>query len=136
MKIKAFNTLLKTMFTVQEEYLAKLVGKNKKSYDLVQAEVKKMANSFTLEYWLDEEWYVGRLKEAPGVFSQGETLKELKANILDAYKMMIKEEPQMQHPKSMTRNLSNIFIIRLLKKTLMIIKRSKSKLMKKFQIFY
>ena len=28
----------------------------------------------TLEYWQDEEWYVGRLVEVPGVFSQGETL--------------------------------------------------------------
>jgi predicted RNase H-like HicB family nuclease len=44
---------------------------------------------FTLEYWIDDGWYVGRLKEVPGVMSQGETLEELKANILDAYQMMI-----------------------------------------------
>ena len=37
-----------------------------------------MARRFTLEYWLDEGFYVGRLKEVPGVFSQGETLKDLK----------------------------------------------------------
>ena len=23
--------------------------------------------TFALEYWMDEDWYVGRLKEAPGV---------------------------------------------------------------------
>jgi predicted RNase H-like HicB family nuclease len=33
-------------------------------------------------------WFVGRLREVPGVFSQGETLEELKANIDDAYELM------------------------------------------------
>ena len=47
---------------------------------------------FTLEYWLDDDWYVGRLKEAPGVFSQGETLQELEENIRDAYSLMLSEE--------------------------------------------
>lgn len=47
---------------------------------------------FTLEYWTDEGWYVGRLKEVPGIFSQGETLQELEENIQDAYKLMIEEE--------------------------------------------
>jgi len=30
--------------------------------------------TFTLEYWQDEGWYVGRLKEVAGVTSRGETL--------------------------------------------------------------
>jgi len=47
----------------------------------------------TLEYWQDEGWYVGRLVEVPGVFSQGETLDELKENIQDAYKLMLDTEP-------------------------------------------
>ena len=47
-----------------------------------------MRRTFTLEYWLDEGWYVGRLKEVPGVFSQGETLAELEENIQDAYEVM------------------------------------------------
>jgi predicted RNase H-like HicB family nuclease len=47
-----------------------------------------MRRTFTLEYWLDEGWYVGRLKEVPGVFSQGETLKDLEDNIQDAYELM------------------------------------------------
>ena len=45
--------------------------------------------TFTLEYWQDDGWYVGRLKEVPGIFSQGETLDELEANIQDAYKMVM-----------------------------------------------
>jgi len=40
-----------------------------------------MKRGFTLEYWMDEGWYVGRLKEVPGVFSQGETMDELVRNI-------------------------------------------------------
>lgn len=49
---------------------------------------------FTLEYWKDDEWFVGRLVEIPGVFSQGETLDELKGNIGDAYRMMVETESE------------------------------------------
>lgn len=48
-----------------------------------------MERHFTLEYWMDDTWYVGRLKEVPGVFSQGETLEELEENIIDAYSMVV-----------------------------------------------
>ena len=48
-----------------------------------------MKRFFTLEYWQDDEWFVGKLKEVPGIFSQGQTLDELKENIADAYHMMI-----------------------------------------------
>lgn len=51
-----------------------------------------MTQSFTLEYWIDDGWYVGRLRQVPGVFSQGESLEELEANIQDAYQLMMKEE--------------------------------------------
>ena len=51
-----------------------------------------MLRHFTLEYWMDEGWYVGRLKEVPGVFSQGESLEELEENIRDAYHLMTEEE--------------------------------------------
>ncbi len=51
-----------------------------------------MLRHFTLEYWDDDGWYVGRLKEVPGVFSQGETLEELEKNILDAYRLMMEED--------------------------------------------
>ncbi|MCJ7577038.1 MAG: type II toxin-antitoxin system HicB family antitoxin [candidate division Zixibacteria bacterium] len=51
-----------------------------------------MLRHFTLEYWVDEGWYVGRLKEVPGVFSQGESLEELEENIKDAFHLMMEEE--------------------------------------------
>ncbi len=53
-----------------------------------------MKRQFTLEYWLDEGWYVGKLKEAPGVFSQGETLEELEENIREACQLMESLQPQ------------------------------------------
>ena len=57
-----------------------------------------MKRFFTLEYWEDDNWFVGKLKEIPGVFSQGETIEELKENIIDAYHMMVAEsEVEEQH---------------------------------------
>ena len=53
-----------------------------------------MRRSFTLEYWIDEGWYVGKLKEVPGVFSQGETLEALERNIQEAYRLMMAEEEE------------------------------------------
>ncbi|MFQ5637054.1 MAG: type II toxin-antitoxin system HicB family antitoxin [bacterium] len=46
----------------------------------------------TLEYWIDDDWYVGKIKEVPGVFSQGETLEELEENIKEAYQLMRADE--------------------------------------------
>jgi predicted RNase H-like HicB family nuclease len=64
-----------------------------------------MDRHFTLEYWIDEGWYVGRLKEVPGAFSQGETLEELEENIKEAYSLMMAEEevlpPYERHQKEL-----------------------------------
>jgi predicted RNase H-like HicB family nuclease len=46
----------------------------------------------TLEFWQDGDFYVGRLLEVPGVFSQGETLEELRENIQDAYDLLVTQE--------------------------------------------
>ena len=48
---------------------------------------------YTLIYWQDGNWLVGRLKERPDVFSQGKTLDELEENIRDVLKLM--EETDM-----------------------------------------
>jgi predicted RNase H-like HicB family nuclease len=37
-----------------------------------------MQRQFTLEYWIDDDWYVGKLEEVPGVFSQGKRLPSWK----------------------------------------------------------
>ncbi len=59
-----------------------------------------MLKNFTLEYWIDDGWYIGRLREVPGVFSQGETIEELQENIRDAYQMIIQEVDMPEHPES------------------------------------
>ncbi len=63
-----------------------------------------MLRRFTLEYWIDEDWYVGRLKEVPSVFSQGETLEELESNIQEAYKLMMEEEVS-PYPEVQTKEI-------------------------------
>ncbi|MBD2147120.1 type II toxin-antitoxin system HicB family antitoxin [Sphaerospermopsis sp. FACHB-1194] len=63
-----------------------------------------MQKNFTLEYWLDDSWYVGKLKEIPGVFSQGESLEELEENIKDAYQLML-EESLENHPQVQTKEI-------------------------------
>ena len=35
------------------------------------------------------------LREIPGIFSQGETLEELKLNIKDAFELMLEEEASL-----------------------------------------
>jgi predicted RNase H-like HicB family nuclease len=45
-----------------------------------------------MEFWQDGKLFVGRLLEVPGVFSQGETLEELRENIQDAYDLMVTQE--------------------------------------------
>ena len=47
-----------------------------------------MSFRFRLEYWKDGDWFVGRLPQVPGVFSQGTSVEELEENIRDAYRMM------------------------------------------------
>jgi predicted RNase H-like HicB family nuclease len=67
---------------------------------------------FTLEYWKDDDWFVGRLVEIPGVFSQGETLDELKENIKDAYRMMVESETRDFLPEKMRRVELELFFLR------------------------
>ena len=43
---------------------------------------------YSLIYWKDGDWLVGRLKERPDVFSQGRDLCELEKNIKDALRLM------------------------------------------------
>jgi predicted RNase H-like HicB family nuclease len=64
-----------------------------------------MLRYFTLEYWVDEGWYVGKLKEVPGVFSQGESLEQLEENIRDAYQLMLEEEEVLPYAGIQTKEI-------------------------------
>jgi len=59
-----------------------------------------MTRTFTLEYWQDDSWYVGQLREVPGVFSQGETLAELEENIRDAYELVLEDMTRTRMKRS------------------------------------
>jgi predicted RNase H-like HicB family nuclease len=60
-------------------------------------------SQLTLEYWEDDGWFVGHLVEVPGIFSQGETVEELKENIQDAYKLMLESESMEPFPTPRNR---------------------------------
>ena len=64
-----------------------------------------MTRSFTLEYWIDDDWYIGRLKEVPSVFSQGETLRELEENIRDAYELLRENEREPVHVQTRVKEI-------------------------------
>ena len=64
-----------------------------------------MSQSFILEFWQDDGWYVGRLRGVPGVCSQGETLAELEENIRDAYRMVVEEEEDETPVDAQTKSL-------------------------------
>ena len=68
-----------------------------------------MRHQFTLEYWQDGDWLVGRLLEVPGVFSQGKTLDELHENIQDAYELMVTQDRQPA-PESAHRELLELTV--------------------------
>jgi predicted RNase H-like HicB family nuclease len=51
-----------------------------------------LCDGLLLQNWIDDDWYVGRLKEVPGVFSQAESLEELEENIRDTYRLMVEGE--------------------------------------------
>ena len=59
-----------------------------------------MERYFSLEYWIDDGWYVGRIKEVPGVFSQGETLEELENNIREVFSLMQEENKIYPFPST------------------------------------
>jgi len=65
----------------------------------------RFMRTFTLEYWQDDGWYVGRLKEMAGVVSQGQTLAELEENIRDAYQLMTDAEPAPTAGPILTRQI-------------------------------
>lgn len=48
-----------------------------------------MLKHFTLEYWIDEGQYVGRLREVPDVIGHGKTINGLEKSIQKAYRLMV-----------------------------------------------
>ncbi len=49
-------------------------------------------HNYTLIYWKDDRFWLGKLKEYPEIMTQGETLEELEENIKDAYQLMVMDD--------------------------------------------
>ena len=64
-----------------------------------------MLRHFTLQYWEDDGWYVSKLKEVPGIFSQGESLPELEQNIREVYQLMLEEEDVVPRAAVQTKDI-------------------------------
>ena len=60
--------------------------------------------SFTSEK-TDDGWYVGQLIEHPEVISQGKSLKELIANLMDAFNLVMEVKADASIPKKSKKNL-------------------------------
>ena len=58
----------------------------------LQIDSNSGSETFTLEYWVDDGVFVGKLQELPSVFSQGKSYEELVDNIREVYRMVTEED--------------------------------------------
>lgn len=65
-----------------------------------------MQRHFTLEYWQDNGHYAGRVKEIPGIFSEGETLEDLEENIIHACRAMVAMETRAARNETQIREIA------------------------------
>jgi predicted RNase H-like HicB family nuclease len=63
-----------------------------------------MQHNFTLEYWEEDGWLVGQLREVPSVFSQAKDLSELEANIQEVYALLF-EGARLPHERVHTKEI-------------------------------
>jgi len=55
---------------------------------------------FTMIYWKEDKFWLGKILEHPEIMTQGETLEELEENVKDAYRLMVMEDvPQNYQTK-------------------------------------
>jgi predicted RNase H-like HicB family nuclease len=56
-----------------------------------------MPTNMTMIYWKGEKFWLGKIKERPEIMTQGRTVKELEANLRDAYEMMVMDDVPPKH---------------------------------------
>ena len=62
-----------------------------------------METKLKMVYWKGEKFWVGKLLEYPDIMTQGKTLKELEANMKEAYMLMtIEDVPEEYKVKELT----------------------------------
>jgi len=50
-------------------------------------------------------WFVGQIEEVPAVISQGKTVEELKANLLDALELLLQTQRELTEREYEGRNV-------------------------------
>ncbi|HAD81706.1 TPA: HicB family protein [Candidatus Edwardsbacteria bacterium] len=56
-----------------------------------------MKTKLNMVYWKSKKFWVGKLMEYPEIMTQGLTLKELEANMRDAYQVMVLDDIPAEH---------------------------------------
>lgn len=56
-----------------------------------------MATEMSMVYWKGKRYWVGKLLDHPEIMSQGKTLKELEANLKEAYLLMAMDDVPEEH---------------------------------------
>lgn len=70
-----------------------------------------MVMKFTAVYQKHKNWYLGWVEEIPGANTQGKTLREAKANLKDALRLILKTNKmlaQKSAPKKAIREPINL----------------------------
>ena len=53
----------------------------------------------------EDGWYVGQIEEFPSAISQGKTIDELKANLIDAFKLLLKANKETTEKEYVDKNV-------------------------------
>lgn len=64
-----------------------------------------MAVKLTMEYWRESDRYAGRIREVAGVYAKADSVKELEANILKAFRRMLDKAPHVD-TKTRTKTIT------------------------------
>ena len=56
-----------------------------------------MATEMNMVYWKGKRYWVGKLLDHPEIMSQGRTVKELEANLKEAYLLMAMDDVPEAH---------------------------------------
>ena len=56
-----------------------------------------MKTKLRMVYWKGKKFWVGKLVDHPEIMTQGETLKELKEDLADAYRLMVLDDVPAEH---------------------------------------
>jgi predicted RNase H-like HicB family nuclease len=57
----------------------------------------RMKAKLRMVYWKSDKFWLGKLVDHPEILTQGERLKELEENMIDAFKLMLLDDVPEEH---------------------------------------